>query len=225
MFCTECGQQNSPQAKFCSGCGAGIKGLTAAVSADKTLDALRNKKSKQWKSNLNSKQKFIGISLTICLALLGAKIMSDSLANNRSSVTSSVVPGVSEPESNMVIDTPGYNENEVTENSSNDLADPGSFVWQRNLDMTRIGVWNERDRDKWVEDVGQQYLFVNKVGCLFYVFDENSPDKDLMQQAYQWLSQYAGVHIAGNVWILLDSSYDRKCTGPITDQFGGYQLN
>jgi hypothetical protein len=103
--------------------------------------------------------------------------------------------------------------------------DAGSFVWQRNLDMTGVGTWAERPREDWKEDVGQQYLFVNKVNCLFYVFDENSKDRDLMQRAYQWLSQYSGVHIAGPTWILMDSSYGEKCTGPVTDALGGYRLN
>lgn len=103
--------------------------------------------------------------------------------------------------------------------------DPGSAVWQRNLDMTGVGTWEERAKEDWKEDVGQQYLFVNKVNCLFYVFDENSQDKDLMQRAYQWLSQYSGIHIAGPAWILMDASYGEKCTGPITDAFGGYRVN
>jgi hypothetical protein len=102
---------------------------------------------------------------------------------------------------------------------------PGSSVWQRNLDMTGVGAWVERPKQDWQEDVGQQYLFVNKVNCLFYVFDENSKDRDLMQRAYQWLSQYSGIHIAGSNWILMDSSYGEKCTGPVTDTFGGYRVN
>jgi hypothetical protein len=101
----------------------------------------------------------------------------------------------------------------------------GSTVWQHSLDMTGIGVWQERLKSDWQEDVGQQYLFINNVNCLFYVFDENAQDKDLMRKAYQWLSQYSGVHIAGSNWLLMDSSYGEKCTGPITDVFGGYRVN
>jgi hypothetical protein len=91
--------------------------------------------------------------------------------------------------------------------------------------MSGTGNWAERSRADWKEDVGQKYLFVSSVNCLFYVFDENSEDKDLMQRAYQWLSQYSGVHIAGSNWLLMDSSYGEKCTGPVTDTFGGYRVN
>lgn len=225
LFCSKCGQQNSPEANFCFRCGSEIKASGQESNKDETPAIFLNKKSKPKSFNLNSKQKFLGISLTMLLAVLGAAIVSNSLASDQSGINLSTAAESPAPDDDLVNDPPVYVEEEVAEDYSDDLADPGSFVWQRNLDMTGVGVWDERYPNEWVEDVGQQYLFLNEVGCLFYVFDENSSDKDLMRRAYQWLQQYAGVHIAGNVWILLDSSYGEKCTGPVTDQFGGYQLN
>ena len=225
MFCTECGQQNTAEAKFCFRCGGELKGSTQESNADITSPNLLDEDSKKRGVNLSSKHKFLAVLLTIFLAILGAAIISNSLASDQSSVDSNIASETLEPDGELTPQAPVYIEEEVVDNSSDGVIDPGSFVWQRNLDMTGVGVWDERYPNEWVEDVGQQYLFANEVGCLFYVFDENSSDKDLMRRAYQWLSQYAGVHIAGSVWILLDSSYGEKCTGPVTDQFGGYRVN
>ena len=225
MFCTECGQQNTAEAKFCFRCGGELKGSTQESNADITSPNLLDEDSKKRGVNLSSKHKFLAVLLTIFLAILGAAIISNSLASDQSSVDSNIVSETLEQDSELTPQAPVYIEEEVVDKSSDGVIDPGSFVWQRNLDMTGVGVWDERYPNEWVEDVGQQYLFANEVGCLFYVFDENSSDKDLMRRAYQWLSQYAGVNIAGSVWILLDSSYGEKCTGPVTDQFGGYRVN
>jgi hypothetical protein len=216
MFCNNCGDKNPLKSKFCSSCGSNlVKNIDELSESEVTSVSTTSQKGLRRFSRPQVILVFLFLVLNI--ALISALVQANSDEKNFSApmvqeeVTSNLIDEV--VEDGTASDSTGYN------------ADPGSFVWQRNLDMTGVGTWNERFKEDWQEDVGQQYLFVNKVGCLFYVFDENSDDRDLMNRAYQWLSQYSGVHIAGSRWILMDSSYGEKCTGPVTDTFGGYRVN
>jgi hypothetical protein len=216
MYCNSCGDENPLKSKFCSSCGSSlIKNDGEIIESEVNPEFTNPKKGLRRFSRSQLILAFLCFALSISLisALVQAKTGNDNFSAPmvQEEVTSNFNDEV--VEESTTSDSTGYN------------ADPGSFVWQRNLDMTGVGTWNERLKEDWQEDVGQQFLFVNQVGCLFYVFDENSDDRDLMNRAYQWLSQYAGVHIAGSSWILMDSSYGEKCTGPVTDTFGGYRVN
>jgi hypothetical protein len=169
-------------------------------------------------SNLTRNQKIL-ISILIVVSVGLVSEIYDQLSLQKTASTASV------QDNNMFEADDTTAQAGTSEETSVYNEDPGSSVWQRNLEMSGTGNWTERSRADWKEDVGQKYLFVSSVNCLFYVFDENSEDKDLMQRAYQWLSQYSGVHIAGSNWLLMDSSYGEKCTGPVTDTFGGYRVN
>jgi hypothetical protein len=216
MYCNNCGDENPITSKFCSSCGSSL-----GKNSEELIELEVNLKSNSPKKGFNRFSRLQQILALVCLVLSISLVY--MLVQSRADENNFSAPMVQE---------------EITSNSNNEVleestasdstgynADPGSFVWQRNLDMTGVGTWNERSEEDWQEDVGQQFLFINQVGCLFYVFDENSDDRDLMNRAYQWLSQYSGVHIAGSNWILMDSSYGEKCTGPVTDTFGGYRVN
>lgn len=216
MYCNNCGDENPLKSKFCSSCGSSlVKNDGEIIESEVKPEFTNPKKGLRRFSRSQLILAFLCFALSISLisALVQAKTGNDNFSAPmvQEEVTSNFNDEV--VEESTTSDSTGYN------------ADPGSFVWQRNLDMTGVGTWNERLKEDWQEDVGQQFLFVNQVGCLFYVFDENSDDRDLMNRAYQWLSQYSGVHIAGSSWILMDSSYGEKCTGPVTDTFGGYRVN
>lgn len=230
MHCNHCGQENPLRSNFCSGCGEKIpRNITDAEieqgGALKTFEHLSP--TKKFKMSL------VGAAVLLLAAGLSfflidfAKGKSDSpLVDSQST---SNAQGANDPASNSATgsqdsaDSQGYAMTDETFDET--YGDPGSYVWQQNLDMTGTGTWVERGPNEWKQNVEQQYLFVNQVGCLFYVFDENTSDADVMNRAYQWLVQYSGVHIAGSNWILMDSSYGEKCTGPVTDTFGGYRLN
>jgi hypothetical protein len=216
MYCNNCGDENPLKSKFCSSCGSSLgKNIDELIKLKVTPESTTSQKSlhRFSRPQLIIAFLFLVLSISLISVLIQAKTDEENLSAPmvQEEVTSNSIGEVVEESTSS--DSTGYN------------ADPGSFVWQRNLDMTGVGTWNERSKKDWQEDVGQQFLFVNQVGCLFYVFDENSEDRDLMNRAYQWLSQYSGVHIAGSTWILMDSSYGEKCTGPVTDTFGGYRLN
>jgi hypothetical protein len=216
MYCNNCGDENPLKSKFCSSCGSSLgKNVDELIKSEVTPESTTSQKSlhRFSRPQLILAFLFLVLSISLISALIQAKTDEENFSAPmvQEEVTSNSIGDV--VEESTASDSTGYN------------ADPGSFVWQRNLDMTGVGTWNERSKEDWQEDVGQQFLFVNQVGCLFYVFDENSDDRDLMNRAYQWLSQYSGVHIAGSSWILMDSSYGEKCTGPVTDTFGGYRLN
>lgn len=216
MYCNNCGDENPITSKFCSSCGSSLR-----KNSEELIKLEVNLKSNSPKKGFNRFSRLQQILALVCLVLSISLVY--MLVQSRADENNFSAPMVQEEitsnlnnevlEESTASDSTGYN------------ADPGSFVWQRNLDMTGVGTWNERSEEDWQEDVGQQFLFINQVGCLFYVFDENSDDSDLMNRAYQWLSQYSGVHIAGSNWILMDSSYGEKCTGPVTDTFGGYRVN
>ena len=216
MYCNNCGDENPVKSKFCSSCGSSLIKIDDELI--KLEDNPESRTSKKGFHRFSRLQQILAVMcLVLSISLIYVLVLAKSSENNFSApiVEQEIASNSNE----------GVLEESPASDSTEYNADPGSFVWQRNLDMTGVGTWNERSKEDWKEDVGQQFLFVNQIGCLFYVFDENSDDKDLMNRAYQWLSQYSGVHIAGSSWILMDSSYGEKCTGPVTDTFGGYQVN
>lgn len=218
MYCNNCGEENPANSKFCSSCGANLK-ISQQNDVLVGLEVIPENNSKKSRFQRFSRRQtlLIAICIFLTLSLLYALYLATVNRNNS-------MPAIVQ-EQTATNSTEGVLAEGSDDYSSGYNEDPGSFVWQRNLDMTGVGSWVERAKADWKEDVGQQYLFVNQIGCLFYVFDENAKDKDLMNRAYQWLSQYAGVHIAGANWLLMDSSYGEKCTGPVTDTFGGYRVN
>ncbi|CAN2231058.1 hypothetical protein [Candidatus Planktophila dulcis] len=188
------------------------------VEDPETADQQNISNAKSRFSNLTRNQKIL-ISILVVLFVSLITEIYDQLSV-QSTAPSATVQSETLEESDETTSQVGTSDGTLSYNE-----DPGSYVWQRNLDMTGTGNWVERAKSDWQEDVGQTYLFVSNVNCLFYVFDENAEDKDVMRRAYQWLSQYSGIHIAGSNWLLMDSSYGEKCTGPVTDTFGGYRVN
>lgn len=218
MFCNSCGGENPSESNFCSSCGASLKLHNEVVEDPETADQVNIPSAKSRFSNLTKNQKIlISLLVVLCVGLFSE--IYDQLA------VQSTAPSATVQNENVYETDDTTSQAGTTDGTSIYNEDPGSYVWQHNLDMTGTGNWVERAKADWKEDVGQKYLFVSNVNCLFYVFDENADDKELMQRAYQWLSQYSGVHIAGSNWLLMDSSYGEKCTGPVTDTFGGYRLN